>query len=70
MATTARASEIDVRERPEAGNGRGQTPREHDTDDIEGLRRDELYHLAQELDIHGRSQMNKEELKQALQDQN
>jgi hypothetical protein len=59
----AEAAEIDVRERPvpsASGNGNA---------DIDELSRDELYHRAQEEDIPGRSQMTKEELKKALQQQ-
>jgi hypothetical protein len=36
------------------------------TDDLEERTRDELYARAQELDIEGRSQMNKAELVEAL----
>ena len=37
--------------------------------DVDGLSKEELYHRAQEQDIPGRSQMTKEELKEALQNQ-
>jgi hypothetical protein len=68
----AEAGEIDVREphshaavpeRTAAADGNG-----HATD-IDDLTKDELYQRAQERDIPGRSQMNKEELKEALQKQ-
>jgi hypothetical protein len=54
----AEAGEIDVRE-----------PHSHTVVVADDLTKDELYHRAQELDIPGRSQMNKEELKEALQKQ-
>jgi hypothetical protein len=78
----AEAGEIDVRE-PHShtvaatngnGNGNGAGRRsapERDVDepDIDELTKEELYQRAQERDIPGRSQMNKEELKEALQKQ-
>ncbi|HZQ76738.1 MAG TPA: hypothetical protein VFE55_05375 [Acidimicrobiia bacterium] len=52
------------------GNGaRKGNGADADTDDIDDLTKDELYQRAQEADIPGRSQMNKEELKEALQKQ-
>jgi len=48
------------------GNGHDDTV---DSDDIDGLTKDELYQRAQERDIPGRSQMSKDELKEALQEQ-
>jgi hypothetical protein len=66
VAEAAGAGEVvDVRERQPVTNrtnGNG-------ADDLEELSRDELYQRAQEEDIPGRSQMNKEELKEALQKQ-
>jgi len=48
------------------GHGRRSTTKAADLDD---LSKDELYELAQDQDIPGRSQMNKDELKKALQKQ-
>jgi hypothetical protein len=75
----ALAAEVDVRDRMAAvsagnghrarnGNGNG-TDDTADADGIDGLTKDELYQRAQERDIPGRSQMSKEELKDALQEQ-
>jgi len=50
------------------GNGNGQGRRAK-TEDLDDLSKEELYHRAQEEDIPGRSQMTKEELKEALQKQ-
>lgn len=49
---------------------RGISLSEGATVDLDELSRDELYRRAQEEEVPGRSQMNKEELKQALQNQN
>lgn len=78
-ALVAEAPEIDVREHhthsaPAAktsngngnGNGHGKAPAKAELDE---LSKEELYELAQEKDIAGRSQMNKDELKKALQKQ-
>jgi len=72
-------AEIDLRERMEASNDRlapvdfgaeSRTNGDVRTDgDVGGLSKDELYHRAQEQDIPGRSNMTKEELKEALQKQ-
>jgi hypothetical protein len=49
------------------GNGNGRhRARRLSADDVDELSKDELYQLAQELDIPGRSQMTKEELKEAV----
>ncbi len=77
----AEAAEIDVRE-PHShavvaaagdgapnGNGNGNGRPSPDEAGIDDLTKDELYQRAQERDIPGRSQMNKEELKDALQKQ-
>ena len=66
VSRRAQRAEVDVRERLAATN--------HGADDeeiveVDDLTKGELYQLAQEEDIPGRSQMNKEELKQALQNQ-
>jgi hypothetical protein len=73
LSRRAQVAELDVRERPSATNGtRSSNGNGHKTRtksvDFDELSRDELYQRAQEEDIPGRSQMNKEELKQALQD--
>ena len=76
---------VDLRERMEASNDRlapvdvgamhrtngdVRTNGDADTnDDVDGLSKEELYHRAQEQDIPGRSQMTKDELKEALQKQ-
>ena len=71
-AMLAEAGDIDVREphthrAPRANgngtNGNGKTK----ADDLDELSKDELYEMAQDKDIPGRSQMNKDELKKALQ---
>ena len=76
VSRRATAAEIDVRERLEttnrtraanAGNGNGNGRRGKKADDLDELSKEELYHRAQEEDIPGRSQMTKEELKEALQ---
>jgi len=75
----AEAGEIDVRE-PHShaavaeGNGAGDGNGARNgngahADDIDDLTKEELYQRAQERDIPGRSQMNKDELKEALQKQ-
>ena len=75
---SALAAEVDVRDRMAAAstgnghrarNGNGTDGRALDEDDIDGLTKDELYQRAQEADIPGRSQMSKDELKEALQEQ-
>ena len=66
VAEAAGAGEIDVRERRAvASNGSNG----HDASDLDELSKEELYQRAQQQDIPGRSQMNKEELKEALQHQ-
>jgi len=62
VAEAAGAGDVDVRERRVATDGDGAA-------ELDELNKDELYHRAQEQDIPGRSQMNKEELKEALQKQ-
>jgi len=75
LTRRAQRAEIDVRERLAAthgtrsSNGNGHKARAKSVD-FDELSREELYQRAQEEDIPGRSQMNKEELKQALQNQN
>jgi len=75
LTRRAQRAEIDVRERLAAthgtrsSNGNGHKARAK-SGDFDQLSREELYQRAQEEDIPGRSQMNKEELKQALQNQN
>lgn len=73
-------AELDIRERMEASNERLE-PTEaarrddsngHRADDVvelDSLNKDELYQLAQEGDIPGRSQMTKEQLAEALREQ-
>jgi len=79
-ALVADARDIDVREphthspvatagaaaQTSNGNGHAKRPAKAELDE---LSKDELYELAQENDIAGRSQMNKDELKKALQKQ-
>jgi len=48
------------------GHGRGRRSRTAKTIDLDELSKEELYELAQERDIPGRSTMSKEELKEAL----
>lgn len=69
VSRRATVAEIDVRERLESTNNSGNGHRARTTDDLEELSKEELYHRAQEQDVPGRSQMTKEELKQALQKQ-
>lgn len=75
----AEAGEVDVRE-PHTHtavaecNGAGETNGARNgngahADDIDDLTKEELYQRAQERDIPGRSQMNKDELKEALEKQ-
>jgi len=71
VSRRALAAEIDVRERmaaTTAGNGHRTRTRD-DASDVDGLTKEELYQKAQERDIPGRSQMSKDELKEALQHQ-
>jgi hypothetical protein len=82
VSRRATAAEIDVRERLSAtnekrrgarsgngnGNGHGHS-RTAKGEDFDELSKDELYQRAQEQDIPGRSQMTKDELKDALQKQ-
>ncbi len=71
-------AEVDIRERMEAtnerlaptdasrrGDGNGH---KGDVVELDSLSREELYHLAQEEDIPGRSQMSKEQLAEALRE--
>lgn len=74
------AAEIDLRERVDrsaasderlapVNNGQNGQPKQSEKDidaDIDSLAKDELYELAQEFDITGRSQMTKEELVRAV----
>lgn len=59
----------------EKNDGNGRRPRTGTADDepevieLDALNKDELYHLAQEEDIPGRSQMTKEQLAEALRKQ-
>jgi hypothetical protein len=71
VSRRALVAEVDVRERMEAtndtvvttaANGNGKGNGRYDK-----LSKEELYHRAQEQDIPGRSQMTKDELKEALQ---
>ena len=75
-ALVADAPEIDVREHHTHGatasgdgdgNGNGNGHKRPTKAELEDLSKEELYELAQENDIAGRSQMNKDELKKALQ---
>ena len=77
VSRRATAAEVDVRDRLAAtnetrtrnGNGNGHKARTAKAEDFDELSKDELYQRAQEEDIPGRSQMTKEELKEALQKQ-
>jgi hypothetical protein len=76
VSRRAQLAEVDVRERLAAtncrprssGNGNGHKARtaKAAAADIDELTKEELYQLAQELDIPGRSQMTKDELKEAV----
>jgi hypothetical protein len=82
LSRKAQTAEVDVRERLEAtnrptrsraatsnGNGNGRAGRSRSTAkvaDLDELSKEELYELAQEVDITGRSNMSKDELKEAL----
>ena len=72
------AAEIDLRDRIEAasheqlapvtaGNGDGNRDRTTADVGVDALTKDELYERAEERDIPGRSQMTKDQLKDALQ---
>jgi hypothetical protein len=50
----------------EAARGRRDGKRARRTDGLEGLSREELYELAKEADLPGRSDMTKDELLEAL----
>jgi hypothetical protein len=75
VSRRALAAEVDIRDRMAAVSaGNGHRARIDDDlevvdrdADVDGLTKEELYHRAQEQDIPGRSQMTKEELKEALQ---
>jgi hypothetical protein len=79
VSRRALTAEIDIRDRmaaATAGNGeRARTGDDiadahHAADvdvDVDGMTKEELYQRAQERDIPGRSQMSKEQLKEALQ---
>lgn len=71
VSRRALEAEVDVRERMAAtnGNGNGNGRRGRKAEDFDDLSKEELYHRAQEQDIPGRSQMTKDELKEALQKQ-
>ena len=69
-------AEVDLRERKAAstaGNGHkagnGDATNGEGAVDVDGLSKEELYHLAQEQDLPGRSQMSKDELAAALKKQ-
>jgi len=73
-------AELDIRERMEASNERlaSMEPARRDGDnghnkdevvELDSLNKEELYQLAQEEDIPGRSQMTKEQLAEALREQ-
>jgi hypothetical protein len=78
VSRRAQLAEIDVRERLEStndtppvtrnghGNGNGHKSSNVEAVDLDELTKEELYQMAQELDIPGRSQMTKEELKEAV----
>jgi hypothetical protein len=64
-------AEIDLRERmaaSKAGNGHRARTGNGTADDVnvDGMTKEELYQIAQERDIPGRSHMSKEELKEAM----
>lgn len=84
VSRRATAAEVDVRERlettnrrravvtePVNGNGNGHRTNGGGTEtvDLDDLTKEELYEMAQELEVPGRSHMNKEDLKAALEDQ-
>jgi hypothetical protein len=73
VSRQALAAEIDVRDRMAAVSaGNGHRARVDDVDEnipVDEMTKEELYHQAQELDIPGRSQMTKDELREALQQQ-
>jgi len=79
VSRRALSAEVDLRERMEASNEQlapvddGTTHRTNGNartnGDVDELSKEELYHRAQEQDIPGRSQMTKDELKEALQNQ-
>jgi hypothetical protein len=50
-------------------SGYEQAPASAQTGDLDEATRDELYEKAKEADIPGRSQMNKEDLREALREQ-
>jgi hypothetical protein len=75
VSRRALEAEVDVRDRMAATNerlapvhnGNGQATNVHDDDvDVDSMTKDELYELAQELDIAGRSNMTKEELARSV----
>jgi hypothetical protein len=68
VSRRAQLAEVDVRERLAATNGhKARSAKATDIDiDIDELTKEELYQMAQELDIPGRSQMTKDELKEAV----
>ena len=74
VSRRALEAEVDVRDRMAATNERlapvvhnGQARNGHDDGvDLESLTKEELYELAQELDIPGRSNMTKEELAKSV----
>lgn len=76
VSRRAMEAEVDIRERLVAtnertknGNGNGHGRRGRKAQDLDELSKEELYQRAQEEDIPGRSQMTKDELKEALQQQ-
>lgn len=76
VSRRALAAEVDVRDRGTAGQdgdgdttGNGHRAGAAADGDLDELTRDELYQRAQQEDIHGRSQMSKDELKDALEKQ-
>jgi len=77
VSRRALEAEVDVRDRMAAtnersatvrnGNGRATNGHDDESDvDVDSLTKDELYELAQDLDISGRSTMTKEELARSV----
>ena len=78
VSRRALEAEVDVRDRmaatnerlaPAATNGdatNGHARNDLDDIDVDGMTKEEIYGLAQELDISGRSQMTKEDLARAV----
>ena len=66
LAATAEAEPAASSVRPAAPAGTREDPLARDVNDLLDMSRDELYEAAKELRIEGRSQMNKDELAQAV----